>query len=483
MARGWGSRSKVDDLLWGDTSKEERRLIRKLDFFILTFCCFSFFFNHLDRSAFANAYVAGLKEELHLEGNQYNVLLSMASAGMLVGQIPHSIIIQKVRPSIWLPLMIVAWAAFTMLSAACKNFTQFCAVRFFMGFAEASTYAGNLYIMGSWYKSNELAKRTAVFTVAGQVGKMFAGAMMAAIHESMDGHAGLGGWQWVFLIDGIITCAVAIFGFFFFPDIPENTQARYLSQEERELALSRLPPKREDGHNVEAWSLAKRVLGRPIFYICSVFSALSSAMQAYIVQGLMLLYMKAHQRSNGFTQSQINAYPIPTHAIGIVAELASSVAIDRYGRRLSIGFGLCFIQVVCSVVLLIPDMSLAGNLIAFYLSSTSYGINPLLYSWSSNIVALTADDAARSVILASMAAFDGLLWTFWGIVFYPADDAPYWRNGYIAMICICSVLSSWLFLVRWVDRYTAKKYSHYTVALVSSPGAGRTYQSTEEKQA
>lgn len=96
---------------------------------------------------------------------------------------------------------------------------------------------------------------------------MFAGAMMAAIHESMDGHAGLGGWQWVFLIDGIITCAVAIFGFFFFPDIPENTQARYLSQEERELALSRLPPKREDGHNVEAWSLAKRVLGRPILYV------------------------------------------------------------------------------------------------------------------------------------------------------------------------------------------------------------------------
>lgn len=173
-------------------------------------------------------------------------------------------------------------------------------------------------------------------------------------------------------------------------------------------------------------------------------------MQAYIVQGLMLLYMKANQTSNGFSQSQINAYPIPTHAIGIVAELASSVAIDRYGRRLSIGFSLCLIQIVCSVVLLIPSMSLTGNLAALYLSSTSYGINPLLYSWSSNIVALTADDAARGVILASMAAFDGLLWTFWGIALYPADDAPYWRNGYIAMICVCVVLSSWLFLVRWV---------------------------------
>jgi hypothetical protein len=54
-------------------------------------------------------------------------------------------------------------------------------------------------------RSDEIAKRTAVFTVAGQVGKMFAGAMMAAIHESMDGRGGLAGWQWVFLIDGIIS--------------------------------------------------------------------------------------------------------------------------------------------------------------------------------------------------------------------------------------------------------------------------------------
>lgn len=174
-------------------------------------------------------------------------------------------------------------------------------------------------------------------------------------------------------------------------------------------------------------------------------------MQAYIVQGLMLLFMKAHQTSDGFTQSQINTYPIPTHAIGIIAEIAASIAIDRYGRHLSIGFTICMIQVVCSVVLLIPNMSLAGNLAALYLSSTSYGINPLLYSWSSNIVALTADDAARGVILASMAASDGLLWTFWGIVLYPADDAPYWRNGYIAMLCVCATLCCWLFLVRWVS--------------------------------
>jgi ACS family pantothenate transporter-like MFS transporter len=190
----------------------------------------------------------------------------------------------------------------------------------------------------------------------------------------------------------------------------------------------------------------------------------------------MLLYLKYRKDMDGFSQSQVNTLPIATHAIGIVAELSSSLAIDRYNQRLTIGFTLCAIQIICSIVLLVPNMSVPGNLTVLYLSSTSYGINPLLYSWSSNIVARTADDAARSVILASMAASDGLLWTFWGIVLYPADDAPYWRKGYIAMICISTALASWLFVVRWVckifppsgrqqanssqlDGYTARKYS------------------------
>ncbi|SCV36154.1 related to transmembrane transporter Liz1p [Fusarium fujikuroi] len=453
------------DYLWGDTSKEEKTLIRKLDFFILVgrSSLKLMFASNGTRLSVASAsfsiiLVAGLKEALELSGNQYNVLLSMASAGMLVGQIPSSIIIHKIRPRIWMSSMVVVWAGLTMASAACKTYAQLCAVRFLMGLAEASTYAGSIYIMGSWYKSNEIAKRTAMFTVAGQVGKMFAGAMMAAIHESMEGHAGLEGWQWVFLIDGIITLPVAIFGFFFFPDVPEYTDASYLSDKERQLALDRLPPKKEDGHDIQAWSLVKRVMGHPLLYVCCVFSVLGSALQSYVVQGLMLLYLKFRKDIDGFTQSEVNTLPIPTHAVGIVAELSVSFFMDRYNRRMSLGFLLCSIQIICSIVLLVPGMSVAGNLTALYLSASAYGINPLLYGWSSNILARTADDAARSVTLASMAASDGLLWTFWGIVMFPADHAPYWRNGYIGMLCVSAAMIGWLFVVRWLDRYTAEKY-------------------------
>jgi len=171
----------------------------------------------------------------------------------------------------------------------------------------------------------------------------------------------------------------------------------------------------------------------------------------------MLLYLKARQDIDGWSQTEINTLPLGTQALGIVVELLCATVIDRSSRRLATGLGLCLIQLVCSIVLFVPNMTVAGNLAALYIAATSNGINPLLYGWSSIIASRGGDDAARSTILAGMVAFDMLLYTFWGIVLYPADDAPYWRNGYIAMVCVVAALSGWLFLVRWLDIFTLKK--------------------------
>lgn len=116
-----------------------------------------------------------MKESLNLSANDYNNLLSITTAGYVIGQIPHGIIIQKVAPRYWLSSMVVIWAgcvltlfsnpiallfqiktladyshSLVMCAAACKNYQQLMAVRFFQGLVEASTYCGTIYIIGSW---------------------------------------------------------------------------------------------------------------------------------------------------------------------------------------------------------------------------------------------------------------------------------------------------------------------------------------------
>jgi MFS transporter, ACS family, pantothenate transporter len=71
--------------------------------------------------------------------------------------------------------MTVVWACLTMACGACNNFQQLAPVRFLQGVAEASTYSGTQYIIGSWYKGPEVGKRVGLFQASGMVGTMFAG--------------------------------------------------------------------------------------------------------------------------------------------------------------------------------------------------------------------------------------------------------------------------------------------------------------------
>lgn len=373
----------------------------------------------------------------------------LTTTSYVIGQIPHGIIIQKIAPRIWLPSMVVIWGGLVMVSAACKTYQQLMAVRFFQGLIEASTYCGTLYIIGSWYKPLEIAKRTAIFTASGQAGTMFAGVMMTAIHKSMDGYSGLAGWQWVFIIDGIITLPIAIMGFLYFPDTPELTKAPFLSQEEIKLALDRLPPKKADGHNIDPWSLANRVFKSPAFYILITFSMICGALEAFCTQNLFLLWLKYNK--SRFSTVNITTYPLGISAVAIVSNLSAAVYIDATGRRMPMGFLASGLQLISAVLLLIPNLSDAGTFFAFYNAGTSYIINPLLFGWANIICQRGGDDALRSVILYSMNASSSILYTFWGIALYPATDVPHWKKGAIAMICILTTLAIMLFLVQWVS--------------------------------
>ncbi|KAH6644925.1 pantothenate transporter liz1 [Truncatella angustata] len=436
-------------------SKEERWLVQKLDFFILVYCCLSYFFNYLDRAAFANAYVAGLKEDIHLEGSNYNVVLAMFTAGSVIGQIPHGVIIQKIAPRIWLPSMVLVWAGLTMCTAACTTYAQLCVVRFLQGLAEASTYSGTIYIIGSWYKPREIAKRTAIFTASGQAGSMFAGIMMTAIYNGMGGYS-LKGWQWVFLINGIITCPIAVMGFFYFPDTPELTRAPWLNKSERQLALLRLPPKKADGHDISPWSLAARTLSSPALYILCLFAVVTGALEAFVVQNLFLLWLKYHQ--DHFSQTQINTNPLGIQAVGIVSNFLAAVHIDATGRRVPMGIVVCVFQLTSAVILLIPSAPFAATFFAYYLSGTSYMVNPVSFGWANIICQRGGDDAVRAIILYCMNAASTCLYTFWGIALYPASDAPYWKRGSIAMIVVVFAMLVMVWVVHRLDEKTLAQY-------------------------
>jgi ACS family pantothenate transporter-like MFS transporter len=85
----------------------ERKLVQKLDFFILTFCCLMYFLNYLDRSNLTNAYVTGMQQELGFKGNQFNQINTVFTVGYTIGQVPCNIALYYVKPRIFFPSCMV----------------------------------------------------------------------------------------------------------------------------------------------------------------------------------------------------------------------------------------------------------------------------------------------------------------------------------------------------------------------------------------
>lgn len=158
---------------------------------------------YLDQGNMANAYVSGMQEELNMYGNEYTYAGSVYTIAYAVMQIPSTLIIQKVRPSLWLAVMEVCWGAFTFAQAGMHNVGQLYAFRFLVGLFESSFFPSLLYVLGSWYTKTELAKRVALFHMTAPLGSAFGGYLQAAVFKTLDGSHGLAGWRWLYVICGV----------------------------------------------------------------------------------------------------------------------------------------------------------------------------------------------------------------------------------------------------------------------------------------
>ena len=91
--------------------------------------------------------------------------------------------------------------------------------------------------MGMWYRRNEAQKRFSFFFGSTSLAGAFGGLLASGLGE-MGGLQNYSGWRWIFIIEGIITIAIALCSFFVIPDFPEET--KWLSEEERNFVRARL---------------------------------------------------------------------------------------------------------------------------------------------------------------------------------------------------------------------------------------------------
>ena len=258
---------------------------------------------------------------------------------------------------------------------------------------------------------------------------MFSGYLQAAAYTNLNGVMGREGWQWLYIICGIISLPVGVIGYFFNPDFPENSRAFYLSPAETELARRRLL---RDGYKplgTSAWDKTKifRIMKQWQFWVLPLgyFFIQSSYPTA---QPAFALYLKATGRS----VYEINVWPTGQAAIGVVVQIAAGMLSDSpllNGRRwqaITVMQAGTFIGAIIIIAWNVPE---GARFFAYYITYMCAGVPGIFYSWFPDLMPHDHEMRGFLTAFSNIASYVNQIWVSDAV--WRTVEAPKFKPGFI----------------------------------------------------
>ncbi|PYH91854.1 MFS general substrate transporter [Aspergillus ellipticus CBS 707.79] len=408
----------------GLTLREQRRVIRRIDARLILMLGLLHTVCLLDRRNLSTAAVAGMLTELHLRGNEYNVIAVAFFPPYICLQMLGPVLVRKLGPRSFLAGICLIWGVTMMCGGFVHNWTQMVGIRIIIGALEAGFFPAAVYLIATWYTRYQTQKRFAIFYLLGCVASAFTGILSYGI-TFMNGLGGLSAWRWIFVVQGLITCVLAAIGYFVlidFPDRMRQAKSNFLSDPEYDFILQQITTDRADV-KLEPFNLRKylvaaldiNIWGFGLIYFCTTTTAYSLA---YF---LPLIY----REDMGFSEGASLCMFAPPYVAAGITMYATSWVGDRYRLR---GPILVFNAVLTLVGL--PLMTFAkGNgprLLGCFLTTMGANSNvPAAMAYQANNVRGQWKRAACSAIFVGLGASGGMV----GSLVFRSQDAPEYRPG------------------------------------------------------
>ena len=279
--------------------------------------------------------------------------------GYALLEVPSNLMMHRVGARIWMCRIMVTWGLISAAMVFAHNETSFYVLRFLLGVAEAGFFPGVILYLTLWFPAAARGKAMGVFYFGAPLAFIF-GSPLSGLLLEMHGIAGLQGWQWLFVIEGLLATAVGVWAWFYLDDRPAD--AKWLSTEEcRQLqAILDHEDQNKTGHGK---SLLAVLMQPSVLYLCLIYLLIQASVYGVVfylpsqVAGLM-------GRNIGLAVGLVSAVP------WICAMLAAwfiPAYADRSGKR----------RTTAALTLL---MAAAGIAVSVSVSSPAIGIAALCFA-------------------------------------------------------------------------------------------------------
>jgi MFS family permease len=219
----------------------EERAFRKATRRLIPFLFLIYVVAYLDRVNVSFAQLQ-LEDDLGFSDTIFGIGAGIFSLGYVIFGVPSNLALARFGARRWLAAIMIVWG---LISASMMFITgpeSFYALRFLLGAAEAGFFPGIILFLTWWFPERERTQAVALFLTAVSAAYVFGGPLSGGLLE-LDGFAGLDGWQWLFLVEGIPAVALGIVTLRFLDERPED--ADWLEPDEREFLTAEVERERE----------------------------------------------------------------------------------------------------------------------------------------------------------------------------------------------------------------------------------------------
>ena len=442
----------------------ERKLITKLDILLTFYSLMAYWVKYLDQTNINNAYIGGMKEGVGMKGNDLVNVQVMFKIGNIIFQIPFMYALYGLPLNFVLPALDVCWSILTVCIYKVEHVGQLKAIVFFVGAFEAPAYLAYQYLFGCWYKVDEMARRSMIYYFGQFLGLMTSGLLSGAIERHLDGANGLAAWQWIFIVDGILSIVVGFIGFYVLPGTPTDCYSIFLSDDEIRLARKRLKdnktatrPDKDLVKSLFSFKLWKRILGSWEIYVLSLWNIFcwnnnNGTSGSYVLWINSLLDKNGNPR---YGKGKKQDYTALTPGLGLLWLFITCTFADLSHSRWG---ALIFSQVfnlIGNILLAVWHIPERAKWFAFCLQYFGWAMAPVLYSWQNDICRHDAQIRAVVLVWMNMLAQSTTAWT--SVLVWKTVEAPRYLKGYSFTAACALALSLWTFVVLWFYKRTERQ--------------------------
>ncbi|KUJ13578.1 MFS general substrate transporter [Mollisia scopiformis] len=423
--------------------QETRRVLRKIDLRLVPLLSFLYLIAYVDRSNIGNAKIAGMATDLNLIKMRYNTALTVFFVPYSLFEVPSNIVLKILRPSIWISILCFAWGLVMTLMGVVSTYHGLIVARFFLGVAEAGFFPAATYLLTIWYKRYEVQRRMAIFYAAASLSGAFSGLLAYAI-EKMNGIAGLAGWKWIFILEGLVPVVVSFFLYFLLPDRPET--AKFLTKEEREFVINRIALQTGSGQgrvtNADKISWQSIKVG---FADWKVWMAIVPFWACSIGTYGFTATVPSVLEEMGYKTADAQLLTIPIYVFALIATVVVAFLSDYYQQRtpfIMAGFTIAVVGFIAELAIPHPKYPGVTYFFLFLVAAGLYCPFTCVVTLVGNNLAPSSKRAVGMALMISVGNMGGIC----GSNIYFAAEEPKYPAGFGTSLGICAagIVAAWI---------------------------------------